>query len=87
MYHGVSSHPGHLSLELPDQIEAHPAVVPGAGGLIYTTHKFPPNYFPTQIINGQTVKIDSGTSVWNFSPQGGGGIHFFTRDGRSLDLG
>jgi hypothetical protein len=33
------------------------------------------------------VKIDSGTSVWNFSPQGGGGIHFFTRDGRSLDLG
>lgn len=58
-----------------------------AGGLIYTIHKFPPNFFPTQIVNGQTVKIDSGTSVWNFSPQGGLGIHYFTRAGRSLDIG
>ncbi len=58
-----------------------------AGGLIYTTHKFPPNFFPTQIINGQTVTIDSGTCVWNFSPQGGGGIHYFTRNGRSWDIG
>jgi hypothetical protein len=53
-----------------------------AGGLIYTTHKFPPNYmsFPA-------LGIDGGTSVWNFSPQGGGGIHFFVRPKRSLDLG
>ncbi len=28
-----------------------------------------------------------GTSVWNFSPQGGAGIHYFTRRGRSWDLG
>jgi lipid A 3-O-deacylase len=59
----------------------------GAGGLIYTTHKFPPNYQSTQTINGQTVLLDGGTCVWNFSPQGGIGIHYFTRSRRSIDLG
>jgi lipid A 3-O-deacylase len=52
----------------------------GAGGLIYTTHKFPPNLLS---FGG----IDGGTSVWNFSPQGGAGIHYFTRDKRSIDIG
>lgn len=59
----------------------------GAGGLIYTTHKFPPNIQSTQTIGGQTVMIDGGTSVWNFSPQGGFGVHYFTRAKRSIDLG
>jgi hypothetical protein len=59
----------------------------GAGGLIYTTHKFPPNYLSTQTVNGQTVNLDGGTSVWNFSPQGGAGIHYFIHDRRSIDLG
>jgi hypothetical protein len=59
----------------------------GAGGLIYTTHKFPPDYLTTQTIGGQTVNIDSGTSVWNFSPQGGIGFHYFTRPKRSIDVG
>jgi hypothetical protein len=58
-----------------------------AGGLIYTTHKFPPNFLGTQTINGQTVYLDGGTCVWNFSPQGGAGIHYFTRAKRSIDLG
>ena len=55
-----------------------------AGGLIYTTHKFPPNYLsdPNSI-----PPIDGGTSVWNFSPQGGGGIHYFINPKRSIDLG
>jgi lipid A 3-O-deacylase len=52
----------------------------GAGGLIYTTHKFPPNLLS---VDG----IDGGTSVWNFSPQGGVGVHYFTRPKRSIDLG
>jgi hypothetical protein len=52
----------------------------GAGGLIYTTHKFPPNILSSAGVNG-------GTSVWNFSPQGGGGVHFFTSARRSIDLG
>lgn len=58
-----------------------------AGGLIYTTHKFPPNFLSQQTINGQTVYLDGGTCVWNFSPQGGVGIHYFTRAKRSIDLG
>ena len=51
-----------------------------AGGLIYTTHKFPPD----QLVPHGTP---GGTSVFNFSPQGGGGIHYFLRPGRSVDLG
>lgn len=59
----------------------------GAGGLIYTTHKFPPNVQSTQNVDGQTFLLDGGTSVWNFSPQGGIGVHYFTRARRSIDLG
>jgi lipid A 3-O-deacylase len=51
-----------------------------AGGLIYTTHKFPPDILSPHGIPG-------GTSVWNFSPQGGIGVHYFTRPRRSIDLG
>ena len=51
----------------------------GAGGLIYTTHKFPPDVLVPHGTPG-------GTSVWNFSPQGGVGIHYFTRPKRSIDL-
>jgi hypothetical protein len=61
--------------------------VQAAGGLIYTTHKFPPNYLSTQTINSMTTYLDGGTSVWNFAPQGGFGIHYFTRSRRSIDLG
>lgn len=52
----------------------------GAGGLIYTTHKFPPDVL---LKHGQP----GGTSVWNFSPQGGMGLHYFTGDRRSIDFG
>lgn len=50
-----------------------------AGGVIYTTHKFPPDVLVPHGTPG-------GTSVWNFSPQGGIGAHFFTGDKRSIDL-
>ena len=52
----------------------------GAGGLIYTTHKFPPDVLVRHGTPG-------GTSVWNFSPQGGAGLHYFLRSRRSIDLG
>ena len=52
----------------------------GAGGLIYTTHKFPPDQ---QVPKG----TPGGTSVWNFSPQGGVGVHYFVSERRSIDLG
>ena len=51
----------------------------GAGGLIYTTHKYPPDVLVPHGYPG-------GTSVWNFSPQGGAGIHWFTRAKRSIDF-
>jgi len=52
----------------------------GAGGLIYTTHKFPPDELVPHGTPG-------GTSVFNFSPQGGVGVHYFLRPKRSIDLG
>jgi lipid A 3-O-deacylase len=51
----------------------------GAGGLIYTPHKFPPDVL---VLHGDP----GGTSVWNFSPQGGMGFHYFTRPRRSIDI-
>jgi len=50
------------------------------GGLLYTTHKFPPDVIVPPGTPG-------GTSVWNFMPQGGVGFHYFTRANRSLDVG
>jgi len=52
----------------------------GAGGLIYTTHKYPPD----QLVPHGTP---GGTSVFNFSPQGGGGFHYFLGEKRSIDVG
>jgi lipid A 3-O-deacylase len=51
----------------------------GAGGLIYTTHKYPPDIL---VPHGQP----GGTSVWNFSPQFGIGFHYFLKPRRSIDF-
>jgi hypothetical protein len=51
-----------------------------AGGVIYTTHKFPPDLL---VPHGDP----GGTCAWNFSPQGGAGLHYFTRSRRSVDVG
>ena len=51
----------------------------GAGGLIYTAHKFPPDVL---VPHGES----GGTSVWNFSPQGGIGFHWFQSARGSLDF-
>ena len=50
-----------------------------AGGLIYTTHKFPPDVL---VPHGHP----GGTSVWNFSPQGGIGVQYFCPAGRAITL-
>lgn len=47
------------------------------GGLVYTTHKFPPDIL---VVHG----TPGGTSVFNFSPQGGFGVNYFLRPGRSI---
>ena len=51
-----------------------------AGAALYTTHKFPPTLLVPKGTPG-------GTSVFNFMPQGGVGLHYFLRQGRSLDVG
>ncbi|HKO13181.1 MAG TPA: acyloxyacyl hydrolase, partial [Acidobacteriaceae bacterium] len=60
--------------------EPHGRIAPfaqAAGGLIYTTHKFPPDQLVPHGAPG-------GTSVFNFSPQGGIGIQYFLSPTHSL---
>lgn len=51
----------------------------GAGGLVYTTHKFPPDVL---VPHGQP----GATSVFNFTPQFGVGFHYFIAPRRSIDF-
>ncbi|HWE84841.1 MAG TPA: acyloxyacyl hydrolase [Terracidiphilus sp.] len=81
-FYGVSLTPVILRWNLSTHSRRWQPWFQGAGGLIYTTHKFPPN-----ILSDPALGINGGTSVWNFSPQGGAGVHYFLRDKRSIDLG
>jgi len=67
----------------------------GAGGLLWTNHKYPAFGGPPIAGNSGGFSYstlgDNGpsgdTSVWNFTPQFGVGVHYFTRANRSIDLG
>lgn len=48
-------------------------------GLVYTTHKFPPDL---EVPHG----TPGGTSVFNFRSGAGVGLHYFTRPQRSIDF-
>jgi hypothetical protein len=85
-FRGVSLAPVILRWNLLTSSKRFQPWFQGAGGLIYTTHKFPPNLMSTPTVNG-VPGIDGGTSVWNFAPQGGVGFHYFTRAKRSIDVG
>jgi hypothetical protein len=84
-YHGFSITPIVLRWNLTHGKRLMPWVQ-AAGGMLYTTRKFPAvgnlNYAdPTQ------TGPNADTSVWNFLPQGGIGAHYFLRPDRSLDFG
>jgi hypothetical protein len=79
-YRGVSLTPVILRWNFLTQSRRIQPWAQAAGGLIYTTHKFPPDVL---VQHGNP----GGTSVWNFSPQGGAGIHYFVRPNRSVDVG
>ena len=81
-YTGVSLTPVILRWNILTQSRRFQPWFQGAGGLIYTTRQFPPSFssYGTNIVDGST-------SVWNFAPQGGMGLHYFTRDKRSIDIG
>ena len=62
----------------------------GAGGLLWTNHKYPAFGGPPYNLQNDGPNADA--SVWNFTPQGGVGVHYFlpkspTGRARSIDLG
>lgn len=77
-YTGVSITPIILRWNLKPSRRIAPWVQ-GAGGLVYTTHKYPPDIL---VPHGQP----GGTSVWNFTPQFGVGFHYFVKPRRSIDF-
>jgi lipid A 3-O-deacylase len=75
-YNGVSITPIILRWNFDKGTRLRP-FVQGAGGLIWTNHKFPP-VGPYQDPGHQ------GTSVFNFTPQFGIGMHYFLKPHQSL---
>jgi lipid A 3-O-deacylase len=59
--------------------------IQGAGGVLYTTRKYPPIASLNSLDPTQTG-IQANTSVWNFTPQGGVGAHYFVKPRRSVDI-
>ena len=57
----------------------------GAGGVLWTNHKYPA--FGGPPYNEQNDGANADASVWNFTPQGGVGVHYFLRPRRSIDFG
>ena len=60
----------------------------GAGGVLWTNHKYPafpsPETPPLTLANNGPY---TDASVWNFTPQGGVGVHYFVKPRRSIDFG
>jgi hypothetical protein len=59
----------------------------GAGGVLWTNHKYPAFPVAGSQINIQNDGPNADASVWNFTPQGGVGVHYFFRPKRSIDFG
>ena len=82
-FHGVTVTP----IILRWNFARHGKLVPwaqAAGGLLWTNHKYPSYGDTTANLN--TNGPNGETSVWNFTPQGGIGLHYFLRPNRSLDF-
>ena len=56
-----------------------------AGGLLWTNHKYPA--FGSPVLNLTNDGSNTDASVWNFTPQGGVGLHYFISPRRSIDFG
>jgi lipid A 3-O-deacylase len=75
-YNGFSLTPIVLRWDLTGSRRILP-FVQGAGGLIWTNHKFPP-------VGPLPLPGHQGTSVWNFTPQFGVGFQYFLKPRRSI---
>ena len=56
-----------------------------AGGVLWTNHKYPA--YGSTHLSLQEDGPNADASVWNFTPQGGIGLHYFLSPHRSIDLG
>ena len=82
-FHGVTLTP----IILRWNFARHGKLVPwaqAAGGVLWTNHKYPA--YGSLATNLATNGPNGETSVWNFTPQGGIGLHYFTRSNRSIDF-
>jgi hypothetical protein len=59
--------------------------IQAAGGVVWTNHKYPAVGDLNPADPTQTGPA-SDTSVWNFTPQGGIGVHYFLKPRRSIDF-
>ena len=75
-YNGLSVTPMILRWNLTGTRRVLP-FIQGAGGLVWTNHKFPP-------VGPLPKPGHQGTSVWNFTPQFGIGFHYFLKPNRSI---
>ncbi|SEF51861.1 Lipid A 3-O-deacylase (PagL) [Bryocella elongata] len=82
-YHGASVTPIILRWNFTHGRRLMPWVQ-GAGGLLYTTHKYPA--FGSPILNLNNDGPNTETSVFNFTPQFGVGAHYFVKPNRSVDF-
>jgi lipid A 3-O-deacylase len=82
-YSGISLTPGILRWNFAGSRRVSPWVQ-GAGGLLWTNHKYPP--FGSTILNLNNDGPNAETSVWNFTPQFGVGFHYFIKPRRSIDF-
>jgi lipid A 3-O-deacylase len=59
--------------------------VQAAGGVVWTNHKYPA---VGNLNAGDPTQTgpQANTSVWNFTPQGGAGVHYFVKPRRSIDF-
>jgi hypothetical protein len=82
-YSGVSVTPIILRWNFAGTRKISPWVQ-GAGGLIWTNHKYPG--FGSTVLNLNNDGPNADTSVWNFTPQFGVGFHYFIKPRRSIDF-
>lgn len=82
-YSGVSVTPIILRWNLTHGRRVMPWVQ-GAGGVLWTNHKYPA--FGSSTPSLATDGPDTDASVWNFTPQFGVGAHYFLKPRRSIDF-
>jgi len=83
-YRGVSITPIILRWNLTSWKKWMPWLQ-GAGGVIYTTRKYP-GIGSLNVADPSQTGPSADTSVWNFSPQFGIGTHYFFKPKRSIDF-